>query len=246
MNPFNLASADAETRSSFANLKPVSSFGSSEKGREHASSRKFMLDTEDGFSTPRTPSYQHHERGSGRGLSCGRAFALATLCCVVSCTATVFLVRFVYPTSTPVGEVKNTCSKDTPEADRARKLTAEYFTARKVNDVDHLKQFFAPKSRINVNLDNAGLILTMRIRQAVGEEMIGPIAATRYYKAFPSEKHDPPANVEALVCSGNVCTNTAVLSRSIVGDFKEVSILQWDFSTPNAELLAVDVRISAA
>lgn len=248
LNPFNLAHHDM---ASFAALKPPTSMLNttrsleSESRGEHVTTRGLMLDvgSDNESATARTP--RPADRGS-RLISCGGAFAIACLCSLVSCALTAFFVGFAYPSPMSTSGVASTCGKDTPEAARARSLTNEFLTAQRVNDLDHLRRFFTTQSIMNINLDNAGFILGMRIRNAVkvSKPLIGPDKAIEYFESFPSEKEDPPVNVEALVCSGNVCTNTAVVSRNLVGSFKEVSMFYWDFSA--AEISRMDIRITAA
>lgn len=245
LNPFNLASVDAASfaGSSFpAPVKPhlekPSSFG-----LEHVSTRGLTLESDDEGTTPRsaTPT----RRGSQCSLTC--AVGLACFCSLASCALTAFLVGFMYPSPMSVHGLQrqSACGlPDTPEAARARALTGEYLTARGVNDIDHLRTFFIKSTKTYLDVNNAGFILGSQIRGAVGTQMEGRAEIAKYYEAFPAGPGDPKTNVDALICSGNVCTETAVLSRNVVGDFKEVSIFSWDFS--EAKLQRMVVRISAA
>jgi len=101
------------------------------------------------------------------------------------------------------------------------------------NDVDGLQKMFAPNASLHVDLSQAGMLVSMRINQALGfkPDLKGPKAIAGYYRVLPTENGDPSPDSKAFRCVDNTCSVTCTVSRPVVGEVQDVGVLEWDLGS---------------
>merc|ERR1719382_953900 len=104
---------------------------------------------------------------------------------------------------------------------------------RMANDVDGLKSLLAEDAKLHVDLSQAGMLVSMRINQALGfkQDLTGRQAIAGYYRGLPTESGDPAPDPKAFKCDGSQCTVTCVVERPVVGHVQDVGDLSWNLAS---------------
>lgn len=179
--------------------------------------------------------YFHPELRAAVPESRGRDAASTVTSAAPTIAGTAFLQAM--PTPAPLAMlIASTPSPQEPETFQggtARSLTSRYMRFRMANDVDGLEALLAQDAALHVDLSQAGMLVSMRINQALGfkKDLSGPTAIAGYYRALPTESGDVPPDPKAFECSGSKCTVTCKVARPVVGHVQDVGELVWDVST---------------
>jgi len=128
------------------------------------------------------------------------------------------------------------------EADRAKNLTAQYLECRGRNDLPGLQRFFGRNTRMHVNLDRAGVLLSLIVKARTATDMVGAEEAAGYFKAFPVESNDVMPGPNEVRCQGTTCKVHSQVSRLVIGDVTDEGVFTWNVL--QSKLTRIEVRLS--
>mmetsp|Transcript_51103 Transcript_51103/g.143902 ORF Transcript_51103/g.143902 Transcript_51103/m.143902 type:complete len:461 (+) Transcript_51103:63-1445(+) len=131
------------------------------------------------------------------------------------------------------------------EAKKSKSLTDHYIQARMTNDLATLRELCASDIHLRVNLDNAGMLVSMKVKSALEfrTDRHGVEDVARYFEALPTEPDDAKPTSDMIKCIGSTCTVRTSLQRPFVGTVTDSATLTWD--TQQELLVEEVVNISA-
>lgn len=126
------------------------------------------------------------------------------------------------------------------EAEKSKSLTEHYIQARMTNDLATLRELCASDIHLHVNLDDAGMLVSMKVKSALEfrTDRHGVEDVARFFEALPTEPDDAKPTSDMVKCFGSTCTVRTSLRRPFVGTVTDSATLTWD---TQQELLVEEV-----
>eukprot|EP00401_Gymnodinium_catenatum_P042791 CAMPEP_0117536914 /NCGR_PEP_ID=MMETSP0784-20121206/41696_1 /TAXON_ID=39447 /ORGANISM="" /LENGTH=226 /DNA_ID=CAMNT_0005333487 /DNA_START=146 /DNA_END=826 /DNA_ORIENTATION=+ len=128
---------------------------------------------------------------------------------------------------TDAGRVPVRYQIDDSNTAHVRALTANYVKLRMANDLDGIKDLYAPDATLHIDLSKSKWVVAANVRTKCGTDFEGPLDILKYYHAYPAESHDVAPDPESFVCSGNTCTVEEKVHRFLVGDIQTKAVFTW-------------------